>query len=325
MTDDDIEVIHSPLCQEITQDGHTIKVEIYEDGEGRWILEAEDEYWNSTVWNEHFETDQAALDELHRTLEEEGFASLIGEPPARKTTVQTSGLTSEEMDELDAFLMSDAVSDATMTLDELDGFLTAIVSGPVTVMPSQWLPRVWGPSSKDEPVFDTFEQAMRINGLMMRHMNGIIAELQEDPEGLVPIVDMVSYPDDPHEYPDGEMWAHGYLLGIELCRKDWGEFFRHEASEEILRPIRLLGGDDLPPDQWHLTDTPQQREELTAALSASAARIYCFWLPYRKAIHERTIAATYQREHPKIGRNDPCPCGSGKKFKKCCGSSTTLH
>jgi SEC-C motif domain protein len=25
------------------------------------------------------------------------------------------------------------------------------------------------------------------------------------------------------------------------------------------------------------------------------------------------------REGPKVGRNDPCPCGSGKKFKKCCG------
>ena len=27
----------------------------------------------------------------------------------------------------------------------------------------------------------------------------------------------------------------------------------------------------------------------------------------------------YVREEPKIGRNDPCPCGSGKKYKKCCG------
>jgi len=27
----------------------------------------------------------------------------------------------------------------------------------------------------------------------------------------------------------------------------------------------------------------------------------------------------FRREEPKIGRNDPCPCGSGKKYKKCCG------
>jgi uncharacterized protein YecA (UPF0149 family) len=27
---------------------------------------------------------------------------------------------------------------------------------------------------------------------------------------------------------------------------------------------------------------------------------------------------TFRREQPKAGRNDPCPCGSGKKYKKCC-------
>ena len=30
---------------------------------------------------------------------------------------------------------------------------------------------------------------------------------------------------------------------------------------------------------------------------------------------------TFRRETPKIGRNDPCPCGSGKKFKRCCGKA----
>ena len=30
--------------------------------------------------------------------------------------------------------------------------------------------------------------------------------------------------------------------------------------------------------------------------------------------------ARVQRDAPKVGRNDPCPCGSGKKYKKCCGA-----
>lgn len=29
---------------------------------------------------------------------------------------------------------------------------------------------------------------------------------------------------------------------------------------------------------------------------------------------------TISQEHPRVGRNDPCPCGSGKKYKKCCGA-----
>jgi len=38
-----------------------------------------------------------------------------------------------------------------------------------------------------------------------------------------------------------------------------------------------------------------------------------------------THAVTVQRSVPKVGRNDPCPCGSGKKFKQCCGAAGTLH
>jgi uncharacterized protein len=50
--------------------------------------------------------------------------------------------------------------------------------------------------------------------------------------------------------------------------------------------------------------------------------IHAFWLPLRQAIYERE---TSQRLRTKVGRNDPCLCGSGKKFKKCCGSAADLH
>ena len=36
--------------------------------------------------------------------------------------------------------------------------------------------------------------------------------------------------------------------------------------------------------------------------------------------HHDEPRATVVRESPKVGRNDPCPCGSGKKYKKCCGA-----
>lgn len=37
--------------------------------------------------------------------------------------------------------------------------------------------------------------------------------------------------------------------------------------------------------------------------------------------HHHPKPATFVREAPKVGRNDPCPCGSGKKYKKCCGQA----
>jgi len=35
---------------------------------------------------------------------------------------------------------------------------------------------------------------------------------------------------------------------------------------------------------------------------------------------EETQGKTVTRKGEKVGRNDPCPCGSGKKYKKCCGA-----
>lgn len=55
-----------------------MSVEIYQDGEGGWLLEVVDEFKNSTVWDEPFSTDQEALDEALRTIAEDGIQSLIG-------------------------------------------------------------------------------------------------------------------------------------------------------------------------------------------------------------------------------------------------------
>ncbi len=332
MTEDDQYPVQSALCQDVTRDGKTVRVEIYEDGKGGWILEVVDEHRGSTVWDESFPTDQGALDEALRTIAEEGIESLIGEPSTLSEPTQAidprdtmAPLSDEDLDELEDFLLSDATSDETMLLDTLDGFLTAILSGPVVLKPSEWLPRVWGPTARDEPAFDTFEQAARIVGLIMSHMNGINWILRNDLDAFEPIIDIAAYEDSPREYRDGEMWAYGYMTGVDLQRRHWKPFFEEADCVEMLRPIRLLGGDDLTPEEGALTHTPEQREKLSDEIPASVAAIYRFWTPYREAVAERAIATTFVREHPKVGRNDPCPCGSTKKFKKCCGAASVLH
>ena len=78
--------VHSPLSQRLSRDGTTVEIQIYEDGKGGWLLEVVDEFGNSTVWNESFLTDQAALTEALKTIEREGIASVLGSPPA--TTIR---------------------------------------------------------------------------------------------------------------------------------------------------------------------------------------------------------------------------------------------
>ena len=72
------ELIMSPLCQSMTHDGHTIQIEIYRSDSSGWILEVVDELGNSTVWQDEFASDGKALDELHRTIREEGITSMVG-------------------------------------------------------------------------------------------------------------------------------------------------------------------------------------------------------------------------------------------------------
>ena len=71
--DDGPPFVESSLSQQITRNGVTVQVEIYGDGAGKWILEVVDQQNNSHVWDEVFETDDLALDEAIRALEEEPF------------------------------------------------------------------------------------------------------------------------------------------------------------------------------------------------------------------------------------------------------------
>lgn len=69
----------SPLSQKISSGGRTVDIQIYRlVGEEQWALEVVDEYNNSTVWDDTFATDSAALTEAKKTILAEGVHSLIG-------------------------------------------------------------------------------------------------------------------------------------------------------------------------------------------------------------------------------------------------------
>lgn len=79
--DDEFMLIESKLSGFITQDGMTIEVWIYRsDAERTWLLEVVDEEGGCTVWGDRFETDQAALDEVKRTIETDGMVIFLSDP-----------------------------------------------------------------------------------------------------------------------------------------------------------------------------------------------------------------------------------------------------
>ena len=83
-------------------------------------------------------------------------------------------LTDAELDELEAFLASDAVPQDCMDLEMLDGYLCAIVSGPEVVQPSELLPGVWSEGGRAAtPAYTSSDQAQRVMGLILRLVVGL--------------------------------------------------------------------------------------------------------------------------------------------------------
>ncbi len=78
--DEDLPPEESPLSQRLTINAVTVQVDIYGDGQGKWILEVVDEQQTSHVWDDHFDTDHEALAEAIRALEEEPTEFLAGPP-----------------------------------------------------------------------------------------------------------------------------------------------------------------------------------------------------------------------------------------------------
>jgi len=79
---DEGELVHSPLERSVTEGDVTVKICIYHGRvEDEWLLEVEDHLGGSTVWDDPFPTDQAALDEALATIEREGLARFVGAGP----------------------------------------------------------------------------------------------------------------------------------------------------------------------------------------------------------------------------------------------------
>ena len=72
---ENIDIIHSSLEQTYSADGHSVHIQIYRSSDSLWILEVVDEHGTSTVWDDPFDTDTAALEKALISIETEGINS----------------------------------------------------------------------------------------------------------------------------------------------------------------------------------------------------------------------------------------------------------
>ena len=211
-------------------------------------------------------------------------------------------LTSDELAWLDLALWRRLGTD-TMCLEWADGYLSALAVGPVSVPPAGYLPAILGAGTE----FDTPEHGTYIAELLVRHLGSIEREVAEygTSEQFINYVigDL-----------EGSLWAQGYLTCIEHHDDAWRPLLskRHLLERLVAPLLALLPGDDKPGEE---VLTPEARSELIDALPFMMHATWSFW---HEAAHPLLEG---QRERGvKVGRNEPCPCGSGKKYKRCCGA-----
>lgn len=223
-------------------------------------------------------------------------------------------LTDEELDELGEFLLSAAAGDDAMDISMLDGFLTALAVGPNNLPPSRWMPVIWG----GEIAWQTREQAERMMGLVFRHANGILFSLRNALDSFEPL--LFEREHEGRMIPIIDEWCVGFVKGMALDETGWRPLMEAEEGEELLYPI-LLHGTEAGAEALRNNPVLEDRhEEFAVALGESVMAILEWWRPIRRA------KPTPPGEESEVGWDDPCPCGSGKTFRQCCGSGgKVLH
>jgi uncharacterized protein len=165
-----------------------------------------------------------------------------------------------DLQKLDDYLSSDSSPEDSMMLSDLDGFLTGILCSPELIMPSEWLPVVWG--GEEPKVSDIDAQLWAVQAVLERY-NEIAAALNREPPQLEPVF---------WEAPEGHViamdWCEGFMQALHLRRDLWGELLETEQGREWMFPViaHLFdeGGSSL---------VGAQEQELDALLDTAAERI----------------------------------------------------
>lgn len=232
-----------------------------------------------------------------------------------KKTGLNQPLTTEELEFLDDYLLelggseSDALDadDGIVGMSELDGFLTAVVSAAEMAPTSSWLPLVWG-DREYAYAWSSEDEMKQVVSLMLRHLNCITDSLANHPDTFAPIFEPVEFNDEVNIIVDE--WCDGYMRGVSVMGEAW--LHGGEAIHKLLSPIITFAPGNMI-EVLEMAD--KEGEELQQLVTPAAVAIYQFWLPQRGNHEDAPIARSRTN---KVGRNDPCPCGSGKKYKKCC-------
>ncbi|MDE2368671.1 MAG: UPF0149 family protein [Burkholderiales bacterium] len=248
--------------------------------------------------------------------------------------------TEAELDAFDRICERLAGFDPVLGYEYVDGLLCALAAGPRPLALADCV---------DELVGEAFGRAFADpddRAQALRHLQPRLASLlsQLDPESLIDDPDalrleplMVDWDDEARRrlveegqidaetaqsLQTGTEWAEGFLAGVAALPALWKRPEDEEAGplfEQSLAQIAALeldaGSEALQAHvAAHYPDRVPTRDDLIAEACMAVQDLRLYWVDFAARPPTRRV-------EPQPGRNDPCPCGSGRKYKKCHGQN----
>ena len=232
------------------------------------------------------------------------------------------------------FLDNPARPDGTLRFHELQGFLFAIACSPETIAPSEWLPMI---GNDEDLTFADQNEAQKILGLVMALYNEINTAVLERsnslPAGCAFDKNISKNFEDDSSI---SQWSRGFASGHDWLAEVWEEYLFDELDEECGATLMVLSffGSKPLANAYYTDMRPGKRkrgdesfEDFAMTMRRMFPDALASYAHIGRSIFEAVLEHSKGGGEPtvseKIGRNEPCPCGSGKKYKKCCGGQ--LH
>jgi uncharacterized protein len=207
-----------------------------------------------------------------------------------------------------------------MVLEELDGFIAGLLICPETIPPGEWFARAIGLSKRRPSPFVDLDHANDVLGLVMEYYDDVATTLQRHPERYRPRFSI----DDNGGDVLWELWADGFGSAVGMRPEAWQPFL--DAGGEVrLAMNAMMALVDIARADGGLADGA---DEDVRKIAGSAPDMIGRWVVLLHGRRPTTASTSTFADIPnplasagKIGRNDPCPCGSGRKYKRCCGAN----
>ena len=228
------------------------------------------------------------------------------------------------MNALRSFLEHPGRPSGTLRYHELQGFLFALASAPELVPPSEWMPMIFG---EHEAGYESLEEAKAVLGELMAVYNTINATV---------VADLATLPADcrfrrkvEENFDAGAPiaeWSRAFMRGHQWLEESWEPYVPADLDDELaalLMTLSFFASRNIA--EAFRVETKQKN---LAAMATKVRRVFPdavaeyprLGRTIHKVLLESQTAEVRPRRSTKIGRNQPCPCGSGRKYKVCCGA-----